>query len=221
MFTRHANFFRVPVRRSPAPSDTLILKQLSQNACGSHWPLSCFDLALDGGRTIVSEVVMGGCGWNGRIAGAFGAAPGHVRVERTPRCRRRRTHHLVREASRQRVVGWDEELPILSVLNDTLVGSERGDDRFRQVWVYTLSPPSLRQRLLCDSVFLPPPRDSRERRIKAASARVRYGHSFARHLSRHPDGGGRSSGHKSGGSACAIDHPVLTRAILANTDDSH
>src|SRR4051812_11326061 len=39
------------------------------------------------------------------------------------------------------------ELPILSVLNDTLLSSEPGDDRLRQVWVFTSSRPSPWQRV--------------------------------------------------------------------------
>lgn len=38
------------------------------------------------------------------------------------------------------------EMPILSVLNDTLAGAEPGEERLRQVWVYTYAPPSLAQR---------------------------------------------------------------------------
>jgi hypothetical protein len=84
----------------------------------------------------------------GEITAAFGAAPGRVRVERTPVAGGAELITWFEKLPDHGSSSGENELPILSVLNDTLLNSEQGDDRFRQVWVYTFSPPSLRQRLL-------------------------------------------------------------------------
>src|SRR5437879_6896423 len=82
--------------------------------------------------------------WAGIVCAS--AAPVRISVERTP------------VAGGAELITWFErlpdgaaagksELPILSVLNDTLLSSESGDERLRQVWVFTSSRPSPWQRL--------------------------------------------------------------------------
>jgi hypothetical protein len=77
--------------------------------------------------------------WVAAVGTACGASAGRIRVERIP------------ISGGAELITWFEqlpegELPILSALNDTLSGSEPGEDRLRQVWVYTFAPPSLSQR---------------------------------------------------------------------------
>jgi hypothetical protein len=77
--------------------------------------------------------------WVAAVGTAFSASADRIRVERTP------------IDGGAELITWFEqlpegELPILSALNDTLSGSEPGEDRLRQVWVYTFEPPSLGQR---------------------------------------------------------------------------
>ena len=86
--------------------------------------------------------------WVAAIGTAFGAPADRIRVERIP------------IDGGAELITWFEqlpdqgELPILSALNDTLAGSEPGQDRLRQVWVYTFTPPSLGQRAQSAVPFL-------------------------------------------------------------------
>ncbi len=47
-----------------------------------------------------------------------------------------------------------QELPLLAILKDTLHDSDPGNDRIRQVWVFTYSQPSIRQRMAGGVPFL-------------------------------------------------------------------
>jgi hypothetical protein len=98
-------------------------------------------------RRLLSPLWFAAVGIAASIGPVCGAPADRIRVERTP----------VDDGAE--LITWFEqtpggELPILSVLNDTLSESQPGDQRLRQVWAYTYVPPSLIQRIEAAVPFL-------------------------------------------------------------------